>query len=114
MVARFAPLVLPQVLDDMPNDYQSKIPFFYGTPNSITAQQHVDKMADFYELHEIDVENVAMRLFVQTFVGDVRKWFRGFPEASITTLDELQRQFLNQWEVQKNPLQILVEYEQIK
>jgi len=64
MAARFAPLVLPQVLDDMPSDYQSKILFFDGTPNSITAQQHVDKMADFYELHEIDEENVAMRLFV--------------------------------------------------
>ena len=95
MAARFAPLVLPQVLDDMPSDYESKIPFFDGTPNGITAQQHVEKMADFYELHEIDEENVAMRLFVQTFTGDVRKWFRGLATTRINTLDELQRQFLN-------------------
>jgi len=78
IATRLAPLVLPQVLDDMPSDYQSKIPFFDGTQNRITAQQHVDKMADFYELHEIDEENVGMRLFVQTFAGEVRKWFRGF------------------------------------
>jgi len=64
MAVLFAPLVLPQVLDDIPIDYQRKIPFFDSTPNNITAQKHVDKMADFYELHEIDVENVAMRLFV--------------------------------------------------
>jgi len=32
----------------------------------------------------------------------------------IATLAELQRKFLNQWEVKKNPLQILVEYEKIK
>lgn len=51
MVSRFAPLVLPQVLDDMPADYQSKLPFFDGTPNSIIAQQQVDRMVDFYELH---------------------------------------------------------------
>ena len=114
MAACFAPLVLPQVLDDMPTDYQRKIPFFDGTPNSITAQQHVDRMADFYELHEIDVENVAMRLFVQTFAGEVRKWFRGFPAARIATLADLQRKFLNRWEVKKNPLQILAKYEQIK
>lgn len=114
MATHFAPLVLPQVLDDMPNDYQSKIPFFDGTPNGSIAQQHVDKMADFYELHEIDAENVAMRLFVQTFAGDVRKWFRGLTAARITTLAELQRQFLNRCEVKKNPLQILAEYEQIK
>lgn len=65
MAAHFAPLILPQVLDDMPNDYQSKIPFFDGTPNGVTAQQHVEKMTNFYELHEIDVENMSTRLFVQ-------------------------------------------------
>ena len=64
MAARFAPLVLPQFLDDMPVDYQRKIPLFDSAPHSITAQQHVDRMEDFYDLHEIDAENVAMRLFV--------------------------------------------------
>jgi len=52
-------------------------------------------MADFYELHEIDVENMAVRFFVQTFAGEVRKWFRGLSAACIATLDDLQRQFLN-------------------
>lgn len=73
----------------MPVDYQSKIQFFDGTPNIITAQQHVDKMADFYELHENDAENVARRLFVHIFASDVRKWFRGLMVASITTLADL-------------------------
>jgi len=114
MAARFAPLVLPQVSDDMPVDYQIKIPLFDGAPNNITAQQHVDRMADFYDLHEIDAENVTMRLFIQTFLGEVRKWFRGLPAARITTLADLQRKFLDHWEVKKNPLQILAEYEQIK
>jgi len=114
MATRFAPLVLPQVLDDMPTDYQSKIPLFDGAPHSITAQQDVDRMTDFYDLHEIDAKNVAMRLFVQTFAGEVRKWFIGFPVARIITLAEFQRQFLARWEVKKNPLEILVEYEQIK
>lgn len=64
MAAWFAPLALPQVLNDMPVDYQSKIPLFDGTPQNIIAQQHVDKMADFFDLHEIGEENVTMRLFV--------------------------------------------------
>jgi len=64
MAAQFAPLALPQVLNDMPVDYQSKIPLFDGTSQNITAKQHVDKMADFFDLHEIDEENVTMRLFV--------------------------------------------------
>lgn len=53
MAARFTPLTLPQVLNDMPADYQHKIPLFDGTPQGITAQQHVDKMIDFFDLHEI-------------------------------------------------------------
>ena len=36
MVAEYAPLVLPQVLNDMPADYQSKIPIFDATQR-ITA-----------------------------------------------------------------------------
>jgi len=111
MAAYFAPLVLPQVLYDMPRDYQSKIPLFDGAPHSVTTQRHVDRMADFCDLHEIDAENVAMRLFVQTFAGEVRKWFRCLPAVHIATLAELQRQFLDHWEVKKNPLQILAEYE---
>lgn len=35
------------------------------------------------------------------------------PVASIATLDDLQRQFLDRWEIKKNPLQILHEYEHI-
>ena len=89
MAARFAPLVLPQNLDDMPADYQRKIPLFDGTPQSVTAQQHVDRMTDFFDLHEIDAENVTMRLFAQTFGGEVRKCFRALPARSIATLPNL-------------------------
>jgi len=37
MAARFAPLALPQQLHDMPTNYQSKIPIFDGTPQSVSA-----------------------------------------------------------------------------
>lgn len=90
MAARFTPLALPQVLDDMPADYQGKIPFFNGTSHGTTAQQHVDRMKDFFDLHEIDAENVTMRLFVQTFDSEVRKWIRALVARSIPTLEEIQ------------------------
>ena len=78
MVARYAPLFLPQNLDAMPADYQSKIPLFDAT-QGITTQHHVDRMNEFFDLHEIDEENVTMRLFVQSFGGEVQKWFRALP-----------------------------------
>jgi len=114
MAARFAPLALPQNLHDMPADYQSKIPMFDGTPQSVSAQQHIDRMATFFDLYEIDEEDVTMCLFVQTFGGEVRKWFRGLTARSIPTLNELQRQFLDRWEIRKHPLQINVEYNNLK
>lgn len=108
MVAEYALLVLPQNLNDMPTDYQIKIPLFDAT-QSITAQQHVDKMNEFFDLRDVEAENVTMRLFVQSFGGEVRKWFRALPATSIHTFLELHRQFLDRWEVKKNPLQILSE-----
>lgn len=114
MAARFVPLALSQVLGDMPVDYQSKIPLFDGTPQGTMTQQHVDKMTDFFELHEIDAENMTMRSFVQTFAGEVRKWFRALTARSIPTLEDLQRQFLDNQEVKKDPLQITSEYTKIK
>ena len=112
MVAKYAPLVFPQNLDAVPANYQSKTPLFDAT-QGITTHQHVDKMNDFFDLHEIDEENVTMRLLVQSFGGEVRKWFRALPARTINTLPVLHRQFLDCWEVKKNPLQILSEYENI-
>ena len=85
MAARYAPMVLPQVLNDMPADYQSKIPIFDAT-QSITSYQHVDKMNEFFDLHEVEAENVTTRLFVQRFGGEVQKWFRALLAASIHNL----------------------------
>lgn len=90
MDARYAPLVLPQNLGAMPADYQTKISFFDAT-QTITTQQHVDKMNDFFDLHEVEIEDVMMRLFVQSFGGEVWKWFKALLAASIATLPVLHR-----------------------
>lgn len=68
----YAPLVLPAPLGVMPANYQSKIIQFDGIGH-YTTQHHVNKMTDYFELHEIDIGDVQMRLFAQTLVGDVRK-----------------------------------------
>lgn len=87
---------------------------FDGTPQSVSAQQHIDKMTTFFDLYEIDEEDVTIRLFVQTFGGEVRKWFRGLTARSIPTLDDLQKQFLDRREIRKDPLQINAEYNNLK
>jgi hypothetical protein len=53
MAARYAPLVLATPLHAMPQDYQTRLPQFDGT-GPLNAQQHVDKMNDYFDLQEVD------------------------------------------------------------
>jgi hypothetical protein len=113
MAARYAPLVLVAPLHAMPQDYQTRLPQFDAT-GPLNAQQHVDKMNDYFDLHEVDEADVQMRLFAQSLTGDVKKWYKGLRAASVLDLTAFQRIFLDRWEVKKNPLQILSEYENIR
>ena len=87
----------------MPQDYQTRIPQFDGTGN-MTSQKHVDNMNDFFDLQEVDEEDVKMRLFSQRLNGEVRKWFKAFPTTSLNDISSFHLSFLNRWEVKKNPL----------
>jgi len=106
MAAIYAPLVLAAPLHAMPQDYQTRLPQFDGT-RPLNAQQHVDKMNDYFDLHEVDEASVQMRLFAQSLTGDVKKWYKGLRATSVLDLTTFQRSFLDRWEVKKNPLQIL-------
>jgi hypothetical protein len=71
-------------------------------------------MNDYFDLQEVNENDVQMRLFVQSLTGDVKKWYKGLHVASVLDLTMFQRIFLDIWEVKKNPLQILSEYENIR
>ena len=66
MTARFAPLALPTVLHDLPQNYPQRISLYDGEGN-FTASQHVDRFDDFVNLEEVDDDDVEMRLFAQIF-----------------------------------------------
>ena len=72
----------------MPQDYQIKITSFDGS-EIYTAQQHTRKMTDYFEIYEIDIADVQMRIFVQSLNGDVRTWFRALTPNSIDNLRTL-------------------------
>ena len=109
MAAWYAPLVLPVPLVNLPQDYQSKIPL-YDSSNATTGSQHVDNMNDYFDKNEIDDDSIKLRLFAQILGGEVRKWFKGLTPHSINDLQAFHQKFLNKWEVKKNPLQILSDY----
>ena len=92
---------------------QSKITSFEGTGTYI-AQQHTKKMTDYFEIYEVDDDDVRMKVFVQSLTGDVRTWFRALPANSINDPQALYQTFLNRWEKKKDPLHILSEYENLR
>jgi L-rhamnose mutarotase len=113
MAARYAPLVLAAPLHAMPQDYQTILPQFDAT-GPLNTQQDVDKMNDYFDLQEVDEVDVKMQLFAQSLTGDVKKWFKALPATLVHDLVAFQRIFLDRWQVKKNSLQILSEYENIK
>ena len=72
----YAPLVLPLPLLVLPYDSQSKIPL-YDASSSTTAQQHVDRINEYFDRQEIDDESIKIRMFSQSLEGEERKWFKG-------------------------------------
>ena len=82
MAFTFTPLVLPTQLHDLHQGYSQRIRT-YGEEGDLTSQQHLDRFNDFCDLEEVDYEDAKMRLFSQSFYGEVKKWFMGFDAGSI-------------------------------
>jgi hypothetical protein len=55
-----------------------------------------------------------MRLFAQSLAGEVRKWFRALPTASILNFEAFETSFLAKWGDKKNPLQFLTQYNNMR
>ena len=113
MAARFAPLALPAVLHDLPQNYAQKFPFHDGDGN-FTGRHHVDKFDDYVDLEEVDDDDVKMRLFAQSLSREAKKWFRDLPARSIATFEAFQISFLEIWDDKRIPLQVLSQYNSLK
>ena len=79
-----------------------------------TAQQHLDKFRDFIELKELDDDDVKMRLLELIFSREMEKWFKQLSAGIIHNFEEFETTFLKKWEDNKNHLQILTNYRNIK
>ena len=63
---------------------------------------------------EIEEETIKMIFFSQSLGGVAKKWFKALTPNSIHDLPSLYENFINKWEIKKNPLQILSEYNNLK
>ena len=78
-----------------------------GAEGYILSQQHLDRFNDFCDLEEVDYEDARMRLFSQSFNGEVKKWFKGLTIGSIHDFQEFEIAFLRKWGRKKNSLHLL-------
>jgi hypothetical protein len=89
IVARYALLVFPVGLHAIPTtNYMKYFPIYNGE-GDVIAEEHLAAFYVFGDNFNIDYADVWMRLFVQSLDGEVRKWFRDLPPASIIDIDGL-------------------------
>jgi hypothetical protein len=113
VAARYAPLVLPAVLHDLPENYMKSLPKFTGE-GDLTAQEHINFFDQFADILGIEHEDVYSRLLVQTFEGQVRTWFRSLPAGSLGSYQALENAFIRQWGERKDHLYYLTEFGALK
>jgi ribonuclease HI len=113
VAARYAPLVLPAVLHDLPENYMKSLPKFTGE-GDLTAQEHINFFDQFTDILGIEHEDVYSRLLVQTFEGQVRTWFRSLPAGSLGSYQALENAFIRQWGERKDHLYYLTEFGALK
>ena len=93
---RYAPLQIPAVLNDMPQDYLKILPRFSGE-NDTEAQKHVEIFCSFAENFNVEHLDVVLRLFVQSLDGEARKWFKTLGAHSINTWEAMEDAFIKKW-----------------
>ena len=106
MATRFTHFVLLAQFHDLPQGYSQRIKT-YGLEGDIIAEQHLDRFNDFCDLEEVDYEDAKMRLFAQSFYGEVKKWFKGLVVGSTHDFQDFDVVFLRKWERKKNSLHLL-------
>jgi hypothetical protein len=77
-------------------------------------------MNEFYSyfiFHPVDddAEDVVMKLFSNTLHGNAKKWYDNLPNASITSMNQLEEVFLEEWGIQSEDISVLLKnFEHIK
>jgi hypothetical protein len=62
-----------------------------------------------------EAEDVVMKLFSNTLHGDAKKWYDNLPNASITSMDQFEEVFLEEWGIKSEDIPILLKnFEDIK
>jgi hypothetical protein len=76
----------------------------------LTTAKHINFFDQFADILGLEHEDVYLSIFIQTFEGLVRTWFRSLPAGSVLSYDSLEDDFLRQWGKRKDHLYYLTEF----
>jgi hypothetical protein len=97
VVARYAPLILPQPMNSiLVGDYLKYMPKF-TREEDITTDEHLSTFYNYANNLNIENEDVWLRVFVQSLDGEARKWFRVLTLGSIDGIEALDDSVLIYW-----------------
>jgi hypothetical protein len=99
----------------MPPRYEKWLPKFTGSDEE-NVEDHMSDFWAFFQLHPIsdDAEDLAMKLFSATLHDNARRWYDGLPDASITSMDQLEEVFLKRWNIKEDPMVLVNKLNYIK
>ena len=103
MDCRFSSIVLPAQLHDFPQNYIQRIKL-YDVEGNLSAQKHLDWFNNFVDLEEVYHADAKMRLFLQSLLGEVRKWFKSLQPTTIQDFFTFEMTFITRWGDKNNPL----------
>ena len=82
---RYRPLHLPHGLHDFPRNHCKYLPKFDGESKNLTTEKHLQAFEHFFDLFEVECDDVCMRYFSQSLQGDDKEWFKHLHPESIST-----------------------------
>ena len=68
-----------------------------------SVEEHLGWFSEWIYLEEVYHDDVKVRLFSQSLVGEARKWFKNPLDNSIRNYQAFEYSFKDNWEDKKNP-----------
>jgi hypothetical protein len=107
---------IPGYPRQMPPISKRWFPKFTGG-NGEVAEFHMREFYSYFALNRVDddAEDVVMKLFSKTLHGDAKKWYDNLPDAGITSMDQFEEVFLEEWGIHSEDIPLLIKnFEDIK
>jgi hypothetical protein len=101
---------IPGYPQQMPFEYINLLPGFTGGDRE-RADYHMRNFWNFFLSYPVDdyAEDVVMKLFSATLCHNAKEWYDNLPDASITTMEQFEKTFLERWGIQQEDIPTLLE-----